>query len=127
MLSQRNPTGPLAAAQVALNDVARTLTGSLRRAHTRLPSINTMAVRSAAMERGRHFGVGTAKKEGETTWPHALRGKKWKGDQIRRSRNRRYPVCAARTAWNKSPQLRQARTWRAARDGAIALAEGVAL
>ncbi|QQP53255.1 Hypothetical protein FKW44_005668, partial [Caligus rogercresseyi] len=51
-------------AQVALNDVARTLTGRLRREHipvrnllksAGLPSINTMAVRSAAMEAWKAF------------------------------------------------------------------------
>ncbi|QQP57756.1 Hypothetical protein FKW44_002844, partial [Caligus rogercresseyi] len=84
-----------------------------------LPSINTMAVRSAAMEAWKAFGnpLGLMlfeKKNGKETRSDAA----GIADTL---------VCAARTAWNKSPQLRQARTWRAARDAAIALAEGVAL
>ncbi|QQP48876.1 Hypothetical protein FKW44_009335 [Caligus rogercresseyi] len=132
-----NPTGPLAAAQVALNDVARTLTGSLRREHipvrdllksAGLPSINTMAVRSAAMEAWKAFWSRDGEEGGRNPLGLMLfekkNGKETRSDAAGIADTL---VCAARTAWNKSPQLRQARTWRAARDAAIALAEGVAL
>lgn len=143
------PSAAYKAIQVAINDVARSVTGLKRTDHVRipdllhrahLPSVNELVISAVAMESWKAFhssdgGNGERNPVGQSIFPAAPLVDKTKSNSVRSTRSKAAGIVPvplrgansfvvhAASLWNESPALRAAPTKRAAKAVARSLAK----